>query len=53
MTAGFQPCPNQAANKKQCTCSYTGCARHGVCCKCVQYHLGQGERPQCFVKAGV
>lgn len=50
MNAEFKPCPNKQINETNCTCSYTSCARHGVCCKCVQYHLSQGDKPQCFVK---
>ncbi|MHC1730225.1 MAG: DUF6485 family protein [Syntrophobacteraceae bacterium] len=34
-------------NKKKCTCSYSGCARTGICCECIQYHLKNRELPGC------
>lgn len=46
-------CSNMEKNKQQCTCAYTNCPRHGVCCQCVAYHLPQKQLPQCYVKAGV
>ncbi len=50
MANDSKTCPNIEKNNKHCTCSYTGCARHGMCCQCVQYHRSQKELPQCFVK---
>ena len=40
-------CPNQAANSKNCPCTYS-CERHGRCCECVEYHRAMGEIPGCF-----
>ncbi|HEX3044457.1 MAG TPA: hypothetical protein VHY08_06860 [Bacillota bacterium] len=41
-------CQNLAQNKKKCTCDSTHCARHGVCCECVNYHRENGGRPACL-----
>lgn len=46
-------CPNSKANSKSCTCTHTSCARHGVCCACIAYHLPMKQLPQCYVKAGL
>ncbi len=46
-------CPNRGLNNEFCTCPYTDCERHGVCCECVQYHLPKKQLPQCYVKAGM
>ena len=46
-------CPNAQGNSQRCTCPYTGCSRHGVCCECIAYHLPRKELPQCYVKAGL
>ena len=35
------------SNSKNCTCSYTSCSRHGVCCDCLKYHLNQRQLPAC------
>jgi len=35
-------------NLKNCTCTYPGCSRKGVCCECVAYHRKNGEIPGCF-----
>ncbi|MFW5999287.1 MAG: DUF6485 family protein [Halanaerobiaceae bacterium] len=43
-------CPNQAANKDFCNCTYS-CSRKGKCCECVQYHQRRGELPACFFPA--
>lgn len=41
-------CPNaKTVNAKSCTCSYPGCPRHGLCCECLQYHLGMRQLPGC------
>lgn len=53
MVDAFKACPNKETNDQRCTCAYTGCSRHGICCKCVHYHLAQRELPQCYVKAGI
>ena len=40
-------CANRAVNDKNCTCSYPGCYRHGICCECLRYHLAADELPAC------
>lgn len=35
-------------NLKDCTCTYPGCPRKGVCCECVKHHRENGELPGCF-----
>ena len=35
-------------NLKECTCTYEGCARKGLCCECVLYHRKKGAIPGCF-----
>ena len=35
-------------NSKDCSCSYTGCPRKGICCECVKYHRLKGELPGCY-----
>ncbi|HUW22235.1 MAG TPA: DUF6485 family protein [Candidatus Bathyarchaeia archaeon] len=35
-------------NLKDCPCTYPGCPRRGVCCKCVSYHRKNDELPACF-----
>lgn len=42
---------NRTKNLKQCTCSYDGCSRQGVCCECVSYHLKVHQLPGCFFPA--
>ncbi|MFH1234517.1 MAG: DUF6485 family protein [Candidatus Diapherotrites archaeon] len=34
-------------NLKECTCTYQGCQRKGVCCECIKYHLENRELPAC------
>lgn len=34
-------------NSRFCNCSYAGCPRQGVCCECLQYHLGMRQLPAC------
>jgi len=29
------------ANKEKCACPNTDCERRGICCECVQNHLGR------------
>jgi hypothetical protein len=38
----------KAENLKTCTCTYEPCARKGVCCQCVSYHLAARQVPGCF-----
>lgn len=40
-------CLNKDKNSKKCNCTYSGCPRHGVCCECLQHHLGQKQLPAC------
>ena len=35
-------------NLESCNCSYEPCARKGVCCECVSYHLSSRELPACL-----
>ena len=34
-------------NLNGCNCSYPGCAKKGVCCECLRYHLGMRQLPAC------
>ncbi len=44
-------CVNTEANSARCTCTYEGCARHGICCDCIAYHRASGEVPGCLFSA--
>lgn len=35
------------ANLDPCNCSYPGCAKKGVCCECLRYHLDMRQLPAC------
>ena len=35
-------------NAVDCTCTYPGCARHGVCCDCLRYHKKMRQLPGCY-----
>lgn len=35
------------SNLGNCPCLHTECSKHGVCCKCLRYHLGLDELPAC------
>ncbi|MDP8299088.1 MAG: DUF6485 family protein [Candidatus Tantalella remota] len=35
-------------NMEFCNCSYSSCSHTGVCCECLQYHLGLSQFPACF-----
>ncbi|AZR73812.1 hypothetical protein BBF96_10695 [Anoxybacter fermentans] len=35
-------------NSKNCTCTYPGCPRKGVCCECIAYHRKMNQLPGCF-----
>lgn len=37
----------QTKNAAGCTCSYEACARRGICCECIAYHLRNDELPGC------
>lgn len=41
-------CANKERNLKNCTCSYPGCPRKGICCECLAYHRSNGELPACY-----
>ncbi len=34
-------------NLESCNCSYEPCARKGICCDCLTYHLKNRELPAC------
>lgn len=38
-------------NLQDCTCTYPGCSRKGICCECVAHHRTAGEIPGCFFTA--
>lgn len=34
-------------NLSHCNCTYDPCARKGVCCDCIRYHLKSRQLPGC------
>jgi len=34
-------------NQARCNCTYDPCARKGICCDCIAYHLRSRELPGC------
>ena len=38
---------NKETNLENCTCSYSGCSRKGLCCECISYHLQSRQLPGC------
>jgi hypothetical protein len=34
-------------NLKNCNCSYEPCARKGICCECITYHVKSRQLPAC------
>lgn len=34
-------------NLTHCNCSYDPCARKGICCECIRYHLKARQLPGC------
>ncbi len=34
-------------NLNSCNCSYDPCARKGICCECISYHLKSRQLPAC------
>ncbi|MDI6743304.1 MAG: DUF6485 family protein [Smithella sp.] len=34
-------------NVDKCNCTYDPCARKGVCCDCLKYHLKKRQLPAC------
>lgn len=37
----------QEQNLQNCNCSYDPCARKGICCECIQYHVKSRQLPGC------
>ncbi len=35
-------------NLENCSCTYSGCPRKGICCDCIGYHREKGELPACY-----
>lgn len=35
-------------NLENCSCTYPGCPKKGICCECVKYHRQKNEIPGCF-----
>ena len=44
----MKECANKKTNLANCNCTYEPCARKGVCCECIRYHMGMNEVPACF-----
>ena len=40
-------CERISENNAKCTCTYSGCSRHGKCCECLHFHLANDELPAC------
>ena len=40
-------------NKARCNCTYEPCAKKGICCECIQYHLRNNEFPACLFPSDV
>lgn len=38
-------------NLESCACTYTSCARQGICCECIAYHLKSRQLPGCAFPA--
>ncbi|MFH1129904.1 MAG: DUF6485 family protein [Pseudomonadota bacterium] len=38
---------NKDKHLKKCNCTYEPCARKGLCCECLAYHLSSRELPAC------
>ena len=39
-------CTNRSMNQSKCNCTYS-CAKKGVCCECLHYHLSMQQLPAC------
>jgi len=37
-------------NLYKCNCTYDPCARKGICCECLHYHLKSRQLPGCCFK---
>lgn len=38
-------------NLESCQCTYYSCARKGLCCDCIRYHLKSRQLPGCCFSA--
>ena len=38
---------NREKNLEKCNCTYEPCARKGICCECIAYHLKMRQLPGC------
>ncbi len=38
---------NREKNLEKCNCTYEPCAKKGVCCQCIAYHLKMRQLPGC------
>ncbi|ACL04436.1 MULTISPECIES: DUF6485 family protein [Desulfatibacillum] len=38
-------------NLERCTCTYSSCAKQGICCECIAYHLKSRQLPGCVFPA--
>jgi len=38
---------NKEKNLDRCNCSYEPCARKGICCECLAYHVKMRQLPAC------
>ena len=45
MAAAVQ-CPSFELNQQLCPCAELSCARHGVCCECMRYHMSSTQWPK-------
>jgi hypothetical protein len=41
----------QERNLEACNCTYEPCARKGICCDCIRYHLKSRQLPACCFNA--
>jgi hypothetical protein len=44
----MKECVNREENFSECTCTYPGCPRKGMCCECIRHHRENGELPGCL-----
>ncbi|HEJ83970.1 MAG TPA: cytosolic protein [Desulfobacteraceae bacterium] len=38
---------NKENNLQRCNCTYDSCAKKGICCECIAYHLRSRALPGC------
>ena len=41
-------CPNREVNLQMCPCTNQDCERRGICCLCIQNHVGKGAKSTCM-----